>query len=194
MATATSDEVVAKEQLLEAARKKLGEGKREATTMKSGMAAAAPKVSGNAAPARAYEIIRRGGDSSLDESLALELLKKPNPHGKPNSDVVVPWVNGLDLTRRNRGFWIIDFGVMTKEEAEQFSGAMLYVRRHVYPVRKENRREEAKSGVGIGNQGQAPSIGNHPVARLIRLSVGRPATTRKCAESVKGRRVCGPRI
>ena len=67
------DEVVAKEQLLEAARKKLGEGKREATTMKSGMAAAAPKVSGNAAPARAYEIIRRGGDSSLDESLALEL-------------------------------------------------------------------------------------------------------------------------
>jgi 3-hydroxyacyl-CoA dehydrogenase/enoyl-CoA hydratase/3-hydroxybutyryl-CoA epimerase len=67
------DEVVAKEQLLEAARKKLGEGKREAPTMKSGIAAAAPKASGNAAPARAYEIIRRGGDSSLDESLAMEL-------------------------------------------------------------------------------------------------------------------------
>jgi 3-hydroxyacyl-CoA dehydrogenase/enoyl-CoA hydratase/3-hydroxybutyryl-CoA epimerase len=67
------DEIVAKEQLLEAARKKLAEGKREAATMKSGIAAAAPKASGNAAPGRAYEIIRRGGDSSLDESLAMEL-------------------------------------------------------------------------------------------------------------------------
>lgn len=67
------DEVVAKEQLLEAARKKLAEGKREAATMKSGIAAAAPKASGNAAPGRAYEIIRRGGDSSLDESLAMEV-------------------------------------------------------------------------------------------------------------------------
>ncbi len=67
------DEVTAKEQLLEAARKKLSEGKREAATMKSGIATAAPKASGNAAPARAYEIIRRGGDSSLEESLAMEV-------------------------------------------------------------------------------------------------------------------------
>jgi 3-hydroxyacyl-CoA dehydrogenase/enoyl-CoA hydratase/3-hydroxybutyryl-CoA epimerase len=67
------DEVTTREQLLEAARKKLGEGKREAATMKSGIAAAAPKESGNAAPARAYEIIRRSGDSSIDESLSREL-------------------------------------------------------------------------------------------------------------------------
>src|SRR2546423_9261175 len=45
------DEVTTKEQLLEAARKKLGAGKREAATMKAGMAAAAPNASGNAAPA-----------------------------------------------------------------------------------------------------------------------------------------------
>ena len=67
------DEVVAKEQLLEAARKKLGAGEREAATIKSGIVSAAPKASGNAAPVRAYEIIRRGGNSSLDESLAMEL-------------------------------------------------------------------------------------------------------------------------
>jgi 3-hydroxyacyl-CoA dehydrogenase/enoyl-CoA hydratase/3-hydroxybutyryl-CoA epimerase len=67
------DEVTAREQLLEAARKKLSEGKREAATMKSGIAAAAPKESGNAAPARAYEIIRQSGDSSIDESLSREL-------------------------------------------------------------------------------------------------------------------------
>lgn len=67
------DEVTAREQLLEAARKKLSEGKREAATMKSGIASAAPKESGNAAPGRAYEIIRRSGDSSIDESLSREL-------------------------------------------------------------------------------------------------------------------------
>jgi 3-hydroxyacyl-CoA dehydrogenase/enoyl-CoA hydratase/3-hydroxybutyryl-CoA epimerase len=67
------DEVTTREQLLEAARKKLSGGKREAATMKSGIAVPAPKESGNAAPGRAYEIIRRSGDSSIDESLALEV-------------------------------------------------------------------------------------------------------------------------
>jgi 3-hydroxyacyl-CoA dehydrogenase/enoyl-CoA hydratase/3-hydroxybutyryl-CoA epimerase len=67
------DEVTAQGHLLEVAREKLGRGKREAATMKSGIAARAPKESGNAAPARAYEIIRRSGDSSIDESLSREL-------------------------------------------------------------------------------------------------------------------------
>jgi 3-hydroxyacyl-CoA dehydrogenase/enoyl-CoA hydratase/3-hydroxybutyryl-CoA epimerase len=67
------DEVVAREQLLDAARKKLAEGKRKASEPKGAMTVAAPKAGGNAAPGRAYEIIRRGGDSSIDESLALEV-------------------------------------------------------------------------------------------------------------------------
>jgi 3-hydroxyacyl-CoA dehydrogenase/enoyl-CoA hydratase/3-hydroxybutyryl-CoA epimerase len=67
------DEVVAREQLLEAARKKLGEGKRKASAPKGGMTVAAPKAGGNAAPGRAYEIIQRSGDSSIEESLALEV-------------------------------------------------------------------------------------------------------------------------
>ena len=67
------DEVVAREQLLEAARKKLGEGKRKASAPKGAMTVAAPKAGGNAAPGRAYEIIKRSGDSSIEESLALEV-------------------------------------------------------------------------------------------------------------------------
>ncbi|HKP04034.1 MAG TPA: 3-hydroxyacyl-CoA dehydrogenase NAD-binding domain-containing protein [Chthoniobacterales bacterium] len=71
------DEVVAKEQLLDAARKKLAGGKRN---VESGAAAtpasqelSPPKVRGNAAPGRALEIIKRAGDSSIDESLAMEV-------------------------------------------------------------------------------------------------------------------------
>lgn len=67
------DEVTAREQLLEAARKKLGEGKRKASAPKDGMTVAAPKAGGNTAPVRAYEIIQRSGDSSIAESLAMEV-------------------------------------------------------------------------------------------------------------------------
>lgn len=34
----------------------------------------------------------------------------PNPNGRPSSDVVHPWFNGLDLTCRSRDMWIVDFG------------------------------------------------------------------------------------
>ncbi|MEN3369456.1 MAG: 3-hydroxyacyl-CoA dehydrogenase / enoyl-CoA hydratase / 3-hydroxybutyryl-CoA epimerase / enoyl-CoA [Verrucomicrobiota bacterium] len=67
------DEVVSKEQVLDAARKKLAEGKRKASPKQSGVGLAAPKGSGNAAPGRAYEIIKRSGDSSIEESLAMEV-------------------------------------------------------------------------------------------------------------------------
>ena len=67
------DEATAREKLLDAARKKLGEGKRKASTPKGGMTVAAPKAGGNAAPGRAYAIIQRSGDSSIEESLAMEV-------------------------------------------------------------------------------------------------------------------------
>ncbi|MDP9099526.1 MAG: enoyl-CoA hydratase-related protein, partial [Verrucomicrobiota bacterium] len=70
------DEVVPKGQIMEAARKKLSTGKRK---VEGGAPAAAsqelspPKKGGNAAPGRAYEIIKRSANSSIDESLALEV-------------------------------------------------------------------------------------------------------------------------
>jgi len=67
------DEVVPRETLLEAARKKLGEGKRTASQPKDGITVAAPPIGGNAAPGRAYEIIRMSAGSSIDESLVREV-------------------------------------------------------------------------------------------------------------------------
>jgi 3-hydroxyacyl-CoA dehydrogenase / enoyl-CoA hydratase / 3-hydroxybutyryl-CoA epimerase len=71
------DEVVSKEQLLEAARKKLAAGKRKmeggAPATLASQELSPPKASGNAAPGRAYEIIKRAADSTVDESLALEV-------------------------------------------------------------------------------------------------------------------------
>jgi 3-hydroxyacyl-CoA dehydrogenase / enoyl-CoA hydratase / 3-hydroxybutyryl-CoA epimerase len=67
------DEIVPKEQLLDAARKKLAQGKRKMTTPAASRELRPPKPSANAAPGRAYEIIKRAGDSSIEESLALEV-------------------------------------------------------------------------------------------------------------------------
>jgi 3-hydroxyacyl-CoA dehydrogenase/enoyl-CoA hydratase/3-hydroxybutyryl-CoA epimerase len=67
------DEVVAKEQLLDAARKKLAQGKRQPATPTVTPELSPPKPSANAAPGRAFEIIKRSGDSSIDESLAMEV-------------------------------------------------------------------------------------------------------------------------
>ena len=49
------------------------------------------------------------GPFEIPQVLALEMLKLPNPHRRTNSDVIRPWVNGLDITRRPRRMWIIDF-------------------------------------------------------------------------------------
>lgn len=72
------DELVPREEMLEAASKKLKEGKRKLedgapAAVPGSQELAPPKVSGNAAPSRAYEIIKRSGDSSVEESLAMEV-------------------------------------------------------------------------------------------------------------------------
>jgi len=67
------DEVIPRDQLLATARKKLAEGKRKTAANQTAMTAAAPKSVGNAAPGRAYEIIRRAASSSIEESLAMEV-------------------------------------------------------------------------------------------------------------------------
>lgn len=67
------DEVVPRDNLLESARNKLGEGKRKASQPKDGITVAPPPVGGNAAPGRAYEIIRSSAGSSIDESLVREV-------------------------------------------------------------------------------------------------------------------------
>jgi hypothetical protein len=35
----------------------------------------------------------------------------PTSNGRPNSDVLKPWANGFELSRRPQHQWIIDFGV-----------------------------------------------------------------------------------
>lgn len=85
----------------------------------------------------------KGGAFDIDGDLAREWLQLPlNPNGLPNSDVLKPWVNGLDITRRPRGKWIIDFGwTMSEQDAALYETPFEYSAAHIAPIRKANRRE-----------------------------------------------------
>jgi type II restriction/modification system DNA methylase subunit YeeA len=83
----------------------------------------------------------KGGKFDIPEKTALSILHLPNPNGRPNSDVIVPWINGLDVTRRNRNVWIIDFGTARAEaDAALYEAPFEFVRQHVYPERQKNKR------------------------------------------------------
>ena len=52
---------------------------------------------------------------NIDGALARQWLVLPNPNGKPNSDVVRRWSNGLMLAGRASDGWIIDYGTDVTE-------------------------------------------------------------------------------
>ncbi len=81
------------------------------------------------------------GSFEIDEVMARQMLATPNPDGRPNADVVRPWVNGQDLTARLRNMWIIDFVEMPIGEAALYEAPFEYVREHVRPMRLRGRRE-----------------------------------------------------
>lgn len=113
-------------------------------------------------------------------ALAEEMLAAPpNPNGRPNSDVVRPVASAVDLTKRPRGMWTIDFRSMPLEEAAQYEKPFEYLRAHVYSVRRANRRAayaerwwqyaEARPGMRAALQGKARFIATprHSKYRLM---------------------------
>ena len=85
--------------------------------------------------------ITKVGPFEIDETLAQQVLRVPNPDGRDNADVVRRWVNGDDLAGRLRAMWIIDFPPGTVlEQAQLYEAPFEYIAEHVQPTRAENRR------------------------------------------------------
>ena len=85
----------------------------------------------------------KGGPFDVPGKQAREWLREPaNPNGRPNSDVLGPWMNGMDVTRRPSDKWIVDFGwSMVQEEAALYEAPFQHAKDRVYPKRQTNRRE-----------------------------------------------------
>ncbi|MCX6551508.1 MAG: N-6 DNA methylase [Acidobacteria bacterium] len=83
----------------------------------------------------------KGGAFDVSNDKAEGWLRLPSPNGRPNSDVLRPWANGLDVVRRPRGMWIIDFPPGTAELlAAQYEAVFEHIREHVLPIRRANKR------------------------------------------------------
>lgn len=83
----------------------------------------------------------KGGKFEIEPEVARELLGQSNPHGQPNSDVVVPWINWASVSKNPRELWIVDFGVsMSEENAALYEAPFEYVRKHVKLKRQTNSR------------------------------------------------------
>ena len=84
------------------------------------------------------------GPFDIKWAVAKDLLAQPNPHEQPNSDVLRPWVNGSDITKRPRGMWIVDVPPGTpKDEASRYEAPFEYIAEHVRPMRRTARSGDA---------------------------------------------------
>ncbi len=85
----------------------------------------------------------KGGAFDVPGELARAWLQLPtNPNGRMNAEVLRPWRNGQDITRRSADKWVIDFGwEMSEQEASLFEAPFEHVKAHVFPERSKNRRE-----------------------------------------------------
>ncbi len=92
--------------------------------------------------ATAYLGMKKGGAFDIECDIALHWLKQPNPNGRPNSDVVKPWVNGTDIVKRRLDKWIVDFGnELPENSAALYEQPFGHVLGHVKPEREKNNRE-----------------------------------------------------
>ena len=89
----------------------------------------------------------KGGPFDVPGDQAREWLRQPaNPNGRPNSDVLGPWMNGMDVTRRSAGKWIVDFGSsMVREEAALYEAPFSYAAKRIQPRRGNHRNEKLRN-------------------------------------------------
>ena len=84
----------------------------------------------------------KAGPFDIPGDIARTWLGYPNPNGRPNSDVLRPWANGMDVTRRASDTWIIDFGVaMPEEEAALYEIPFAHVQHAVQGQRNASTKD-----------------------------------------------------
>jgi hypothetical protein len=79
----------------------------------------------------------------IPAEVAQPMLDQPlNVNGRPNGDVVRPLVGAIDIARRSRGMYTIDFAEREEDEASYFEAPFEHVRRTVLPIRMDGRRDD----------------------------------------------------
>ena len=109
----------------------------------------------------------KGGPFDITEADPRRMLSRPlNPNGRPNSDVVRRRLGGRDITSRDSGGWLIDFGVnMPEGEAALHEWPFEYAKKHVIARADDYFFGVLHSGVHEAwslSQGAWMGVGNDP--------------------------------
>ncbi len=100
----------------------------------------------------AFNGIQKTGPFEIDEDVAREWLTAPtNPNGSRNSDVLRPYWNGIDVTRRLRGSWIVDFGLRSVSDAALYERPFEYANQTIRPVREASTVANPKDREWLAN-------------------------------------------
>lgn len=85
--------------------------------------------------------IQPSGPFSVEGEAARVWLSAPlNPNGKSNCEVLAPYWNGIDITRRPRDVWIVDSGAtMTEQDFALYEAPYQHVLQMVKPQRDASR-------------------------------------------------------
>lgn len=82
------------------------------------------------------------GPFDIESEVARHWLQLPaNPNGRSNSDVLRRLINGQDITRRLSDSWVVDFALMSENEAAAYEMPFKHVAERVKPIRATQRRE-----------------------------------------------------
>jgi len=83
--------------------------------------------------------LQKSGPFDIPGAVARSWLTAPlNPSGRPNSDVLQPHINGLDVVRHGRDQWIINFEERTEAQSALFELPFEYALAKVKPFREKS--------------------------------------------------------
>jgi len=128
----------------------------------------------------------KNGAFDISGELARQWLKLPNPHNKPNSNVLRPWANGMDITRRPSDTWIIDFGINMNE-----NDAALYEKPFQYLEEQVKKTIENKIAEGKTNDKGTPYLERQYKSWWLLLN---PCPGMRDAMKNLTRYICTPRV
>jgi len=85
------------------------------------------------------------GQFEIEGGDARRLLAYPNPHGKPNSEVIKRAINAKQVMDRPHDDWVIDFGLfMPEDQAMLYEGPYEIITTQVKPARLAGRDQSQK--------------------------------------------------
>ena len=111
------------------------------------------------------------GPFEIEQDVAHDWLKLPNPNGLSNHKVIRPLSNGKDITSRSRNLWLVDFASLPESDAALFEKPFEHTVVHVKPLRENNPRKTRREKWWLhGENGSGWRKESAPISRYIATS------------------------